>query len=126
MHNVRPDVVRAGRVMTDYREMLALADPDLGRVDPVVRNLLVAKSIPSLSHLDIPRYQQLADEWADGLRRWLPGAEREFRKSPEYWKNDVNFFRLGVMHQFVERVAGVEYNEEQRNLTGILYTNPSD
>jgi hypothetical protein len=52
-------------------------------------NLLVAKSIPSLSGLDIPHYQRLADQWAEGIRSRLPRAESEFRKTPQDWRNDV-------------------------------------
>jgi hypothetical protein len=112
--------------MTDYREMLPLDNPALARVDPLVRNLLVARSIPALANLDVPRYQATADGWAEGVRSWLPRADQEFHKSPEYWKNDINFFRLGVVHQYLEREVGVEYIEEQRQSTRILYTNPSD
>lgn len=112
--------------LTDYRQLLAMDDPELGRVDPVVRNLLVAKSIPALAHLDVPRYQRTTDGWADGIRRWLPEAEREFHKTPEQWKHDVNFFRLGVVHQYLEQEVGIEYREDQREVTSILYTDPSD
>jgi hypothetical protein len=112
--------------VTDYRELLALGDPDLSQVDPVVLNLLVARSIPSLSHLDISAYQVRADKWAGGVREWLPGAEREFRKTPELWKNDVRFFRLGVLHQYLEQEVGVAYIEEQKTATRVLYTDPSD
>lgn len=48
--------------MTDYRQLLACSDGELARVDPLVMNLLVAKSIPSLADLDIARYQKQADQ----------------------------------------------------------------
>lgn len=112
--------------MADYHELLALSDQDLGRVDPVVRNLLVAKGIPSLAHLDIPDYQRRCDEWSDVIWDWLPRAEQEFWQTPHLWKNDVNFFRLGLVHQFLEQQVGIEYNDEQRTATQILYTNPCD
>ncbi|MCI0352978.1 MAG: hypothetical protein L0Z53_26450, partial [Acidobacteriales bacterium] len=71
--------------------------------DPLVMNLLVAKSIPSLSNLDISSYQCLADEWAEAVRQRLPDAERAFRLTRWDWKNDINFFRLGVLHGFLEK-----------------------
>jgi len=83
--------------VTDYRRLLSCSDAELARVDPLVMNLLVAKSVPSLADLDIPRYQRLADQWADDVRRRLPGAEKVFWRTPQDWKNDVNFFRLGVL-----------------------------
>ena len=112
--------------MTDYREMLVLDSPALARVDPLVRNLLVAKSIPSLSHLDIASYQRRADQWAEAIRRWLPIAEREFHQTPWHWKNDLNFFRLGMMHQYVECELGIQYIDAQREGKQVWYTNPSD
>lgn len=112
--------------MNDYRELLALYNSALARIDPLIRNLLVAKSIPALAHLDIPSYQRRADEWAAAIRERLPAAERVFRHTPWEWKNDVNFFRLGVMCGFVEHELGIAYNDEQREAKQILYTNPSD
>jgi len=112
--------------MTDYRELLAVADAELARVDPLAMNLLVAKSIPSLAHLDIRRYQQRADEWAEETRKRLPGAEEVFWQTPWEWKNDVNFFRLGVLCGFLEHEVGIAYNEEQGRATSVLYTDPSD
>jgi hypothetical protein len=99
---------------------LGLPDDEFLRVDPVAMNLLVAKSIPALADLDIPRYKRLADQWAAAIRERLPGAERVFRQTPWEWKNDVNFFRLGVLCGFLEHEAGIAYNEEQREATSVL------
>lgn len=112
--------------MTDYRQLLACSNDELARVDPLVMNLLVAKSIPSLTDLDIARYQKMADQWAEDVRRRLPGAEKVFWRSPQDWKNDVNFFRLGVLCGYLEHEAGIAYNEDQRNATAVYYTDPSD
>jgi hypothetical protein len=98
----------------------------LARIDPLAMNLLVAKSIPSLSDLDIPRYRRLADQWAEDVRRRLPGAEQVFRRSPQDWKGDVNFFRLGVLCGYLEHEAGIAYIEDQRYATAVYYTDPSD
>jgi len=112
--------------VTDYRKLLACSDAELARVDPLVMNLLVAKSIPSLADLDIPRYQRQADQWAEDIRRRLPGAEKVYRRTPQNWKNDVNFFRLGVLCGYLEHEAGIAYNEDQRTATAVYYTDPSD
>lgn len=112
--------------MTDYRRLLACSDSELARVDPLVMNLLVAISIPSLAELDIPRYEKLADQWAEDVRRRLPSAERVFRQTPQDWKNDVNFFRLGVLCGYLEHEAGIAYNESQRTSAAVYYTDPSD
>jgi hypothetical protein len=112
--------------MADYRQLFTCSDAELARVDPLVMNLLVAKSIPSLADLDIARYQTLADQWAEDVRRRLPGAEQVFRRTPQDWKNDVNFFRLGVLCGYLEHEAGIAYNEDQRYATAVYYTDPSD
>lgn len=112
--------------MTDYRQLLACSGAELGRVDPLVMNLLVAKSIPSLADLDIAHYQRQADQWAEDVRRRLPSAEQVFQQTPQHWKNDVNFFRLGVLCGYLEYEAGIAYIEDQRYATEVHYTNPSD
>jgi len=83
--------------VTHYRQLLACSDAGLARVDPLVMNLLVAKSIPSLSDLDIPRYQRLADQWAEDIRRRLLAVETVFWQAPQDWENDINFFRLRIL-----------------------------
>ncbi len=112
--------------MTDYGQMLVCAAEEFPRVDPLVMNLLVAKSIPSLAALDIPHYQRQADWWAEEVRRRLRGAEEVFWRTPWEWKNDVNFFRLGVLCGYLEYEAGITYNEDQRDTGPVSYTDPSD
>ncbi len=107
-------------------ELLALSDQELARVDPVEMNLLVARGIARLADLDIPRYQALADDWAEGIRAALPAAERQFHQTPEDWKNDIHFFRLGMVCWYLDEVLGVRYREDQKNLTRVVYTDPSD
>jgi hypothetical protein len=118
--------VRHGCSVTDYRELLALDNGALSHVDPLLVNLLVAKSIPALSHLNIQAYQRRANYWGEQIRARLPNLEREFHDSPHEWKNDIRFFRLGVVCGFVEHDLGVAYHEDQRTATQILYTNPAD
>jgi hypothetical protein len=112
--------------VTDYRQLLVCSDAELARVDPLVMNLLVASSIPSLADLDIARYQKQGDQWAEDVRRRLPSAERVFRQTPQDWKNDVNFFRLGVLCGYLEHEVGIAYIEDQRYATAVYYTDPSD
>src|SRR4051812_42225418 len=98
--------------MTDYRQLLALPDEELAQVDPLVLNLLVARSIRALAELDIPRYQRQADQWAEEVAQRLPAAEEVFRQTPWEWKKDVHFFRLGVLCGYLEYEAGIAYNED--------------
>jgi hypothetical protein len=68
----------------------------------------------------------MADHWAKEVGQRLPGAEKVFWQNPWDWKNDVNFFRLGVLCGYLEYEAGIVYNEDQRDGGPIWYTNPSD
>jgi hypothetical protein len=106
--------------------LLALTDAELARVDPVEMNLLVAQGIPSLADLDIHRYQRTADAWAEDIRQRLPAAEVAFHQTPQDWKNDLRFFRLGMVCWYVDQVLGIRYREDQRELKRVLYTDPSD
>lgn len=112
--------------MRNYYELLGLSDTELAKVDPVEMNLLVAKSIPSLTGLDIGRYQQLVDEWTEGARERFPRSDVAFRRNPHYWKNDVNFIRMAVVLEYLDCALGIRYNEEHAALTSVLYTDPSD
>ena len=108
------------------QHLLPLSDYELGTVDPLEMNLLVAKGIPSLAHLDVQHYQQLADQWSGDSTRRLHTAEIEFHKSPRDWKNDLNFFRLGMLCWYVDEVLGIRYREDQKDLNAVWYTDPSD
>jgi hypothetical protein len=112
--------------MKDYRAFLACSDDELAAVDPLVLNLLVAKSIPSLADLDLAPYVQLRDSWALAVERRIPQLEHHFHRSPDRWKNDVDFFRLGLLCEYLERHVGVAYKEEQRDASTVFYTDPSD
>jgi hypothetical protein len=109
-------------------KFLAVPDAELRSVDPVVMNLVVAKGIPALADLDIERYVRLADEWAKDLLARMRTKEKEFFRTPQKWRNDIDFFRLGLVCWYCDVVLGVAYHEDQRNVdekAGIRYTDPT-
>jgi len=67
-----------------------------------------------------------ADGWAEQLSGVLPDAEAEFARSPGEWRNDLAFFRMGVLCWFVDEVLGVRYREDQVGLTAVFYDDPAD
>jgi hypothetical protein len=107
-------------------QLLGMFGEELQRTDQVVMNLAVAKGIPTLADLDIGRYVQLADRWAGDLRARMPALEAEFHRSPQDWRGDLDFFRLGLVCWYVDMVLGVAYREDQRNVAQIRYTDPTD
>ena len=110
-------------------QLIALSDAELERVDIVEMNIAVAREIPGLEKLDYAAYRKTVDGWSDQFRRWLPTTEHAFRQAPEKYKNDINFFRLGMLAQFLDQQVGVAYVEQQkadqkRGVKGVWYTNP--
>jgi len=99
---------------------------ELADVDPIVMNLVVARGIPALAALDIHNYVAMADEWAEDLKLRLPGLERQFHESPETWRSDLAFFRLGLVCWHLDMIMGVAYWEDQRKHgRGMTYSNAS-
>ncbi len=116
----------------DYSKLTAadlakMSDEQLATVDPLAMNLIVAKGVPSLADLDIRHYQDIVDGWVLDLnRRCLPQWEPHFHQSPQDWENDIRYFRLGMVCQYLDLEVGIQYNQHQRDVSRILYTNPSD
>jgi hypothetical protein len=112
--------------MGTWGSLLALSNQALAEVDPLVMNLLVAQDIPQLQSLDIGRYVDIVDEWTRDLAQQIPAHESEFWKSPQDWGHDHALFKLGLISWYLDLVLGMAYREDQRELTSIKYTNPSD
>ena len=95
-------------------QLMALPDAELEKIDIVEMNIAVAREIPGLENLDYAKYRQIVDGWTAQFRAWLPTVEHAFRQEPGKFHNDIIFFRLGMLAQFLDRSVGVAYVEEQR------------
>lgn len=115
----------AGRT-TSVWALLALNDEQLEKADLVILNLAVARGIPSLAQLEISQYVEVVDGWANQFARWLPQAEQSFNRTPWKWKDDIRFFRIGMLQGFLGHQIGIRYIEEQKNNQAVRYTNPGD
>ena len=93
-------------------QLMALPDAELEKVDIVEMSVAVAREIPRCENLDYQHYKQIVDGWADDVRRWMSVAEVNFQKSPKEWRNDINFFRLGLLATYLTRERGVRYHEK--------------
>ena len=107
-------------------ELLALSDDELENVDVVEMNVAVAREIPGLQELDYYKYKAVVDGWAEQVEASLPEGEAVFNKTPEQWKNDIHFFRLGQGAAFLSQVVGIKYIEEQKNLKTVRYEDSAD
>lgn len=95
-------------------DLMALPDSELEHVDIVEMNIAVAREIPGLESLDYAKYRQIVDAWTAQFRAWLPTVEHAYYERPEYFKNDINFFRLGMLAQFLDQTVGIRYVEGQK------------
>ena len=107
-------------------DLIGQSDSVLAAIDPLELNLLVARGLPACRDLPIESYQRTADGWAVDLASRLARFEDQFHESPDAWKNDIRFFRLGVLCWYLAEVLGIRYREDQRELQAVSYTNPSD
>ena len=107
-------------------QLLDLTDEELERTDLVAMNIIVAKGIPSLKELDIEHYCRIVDEWTEQFRNDLLGMERRFHATPQNWKNDIRFFRIGMLQGFLGHIIGIKYVEKHKDAKTIYYTKPSE
>ena len=108
-------------------ELLGMPNDDLADVDPLAMNLIVAKGIPSLGRLNVQRYQSIVNDWVlDLTGRCLPRWEPFFHQAPHDFQNDLRYFRLGMICQYLDQEIGVQYKPDQREHSRILYTDPHD
>ncbi|MGF1633904.1 MAG: transglutaminase family protein [Phycisphaerae bacterium] len=113
--------------MADYPtlwQLLALAEPQFEAVDLVIANLAVARGIDGCGALDIARYVRAVDEWTGFFRRQLPGLEQMFRATPEKWKGDIRFFRIGMLQGFLGHKIGIRYIESHKHAKEVWYNDP--
>ena len=111
----------------ELRHLLAMTENELAAVDPLAMNLVVAKGIECLADLEIAEYQATVNAWTEDFRtRCLPHWEQFFHEAPDDFRNDLRYFRLGMVCQYLDLEVGISYHPEQRHLKKILYTNPSD
>jgi len=117
-------------------QLAALTDDELERADVVEMNIALAREIPALEDLDYDKYRRIVDGWTDQFRPWLPTVEHTFHQDPGKYQNDINFFRLGMLAQFLDQTVGIRYNEQEKQAqiearksgrkAQIFYTNPGD
>ncbi|HVT88894.1 MAG TPA: transglutaminase family protein [Tepidisphaeraceae bacterium] len=130
-----PHIVNPNDKLT-VRELAALSDESLAQVDVLYLNLAVAREFPGVEQLNIQHYQRIVDEWSGQAAGMLAKAEPEFHKSPQLWQDDIRFFRLACIAQFMRRVLRIRYNQEyersfreaesQSVYSGIRYSHVHD
>lgn len=106
--------------------LIRLPDVELGRIDPLLMNIVVARGIPARVGLDVARHSRQVNGWALDLARRAPALEEEFWRAPQDWDNCLAEFRAGLICWYADEVLGVRYNEDQKEGHDVVYTDPSD
>ena len=70
------------------------------------------------------RYVDLADKWAADIRQRMAQMEPQFYGNPGSWKNDIRFFRLGIVCWYVDEILHITYPDELANAEDRIYDDP--
>lgn len=101
----------------ETRHLVAMTEAELATVDPLAINLVVAKGIDSLADLDVAHYQAIVNSWANDFKnRCLPYWEQFYHEAPEDFRNDLRFFRLGMICQYLDLEVGISYHPDQKDV----------
>lgn len=94
------------------KELLALSDKDLGRVDVARMNLLCAEGLPNAGSNDVGRSLARLDAWAEAARK----AERKylpnFYRAPSKYDNSLAKFKAVTLALTVKEDLKCGYNME--------------
>jgi hypothetical protein len=94
------------------KELLALPDKDLGRVDIARMNLICAEGLPNSGGIDIEQSLATIDRWAETTkqaeRKYLPN----YYKTPWKYENSVSKFKAITLALTVKEDLKCGYNME--------------
>lgn len=107
-------------------QLLALPDDELEKIDVLELNLAVSRKVKGQENTDYSHYCNTVDKWTSQFSLKLREAEQLFNNSPHIWKNDIDFFRMGMLSSFLEHEIKIAYNEKQKYIKAIRYKNLGD
>jgi hypothetical protein len=102
-------------------ELMGLADDDLGRIDPLIINLAVARGIPEFATLDVERYVRTVDAWAAEIKHDTERHWYRFVQHPEQFKNSEIEYKITWLASDINAVFKIDYD-----LTDFDAANPSN
>jgi hypothetical protein len=93
-------------------DLASMTDAQLARVDPLVMNLIVARGIPALEHLDINRYAKIVDDWATRIDAANKSAEPYSKGEPAYLVSREFWMAGGMAVMLAGPAFGIRYTRE--------------
>jgi len=98
------------RVLPTVDELMALTDKELGKVDPLIVNLAVARGIPEFTDLDVGRYSRILDEWAATIRFDTERHWYRFQNDPAAFNDSEAEYRICWLASDINAVFKIDYD----------------
>jgi len=89
-----------------------MSDAELAKLDPLVMNLIVARGIPGLDHLDIGWYSSIVDSWAQRINAANLAAEPTSHDDPTYRVSREFWMAGGMAVMLAGPAFGTRYTTE--------------
>jgi len=100
----------AGGGLPTVDELMALTDEELGKVDPLIVNLAVARGIPEFADLDVDRYSRTLDEWAATIRFDTERHWYRFQNDPAAFNDSEAEYRICWLASDINAVFKIDYD----------------
>ncbi len=91
-------------------QLMALTDPELDRVDPVVVNLAVARGVPEFAELDVEHYARTLDAWAEEIRFDTERHWYRFQQNPVQFNHSAIEYKILWLCSDVNAVFKIDYD----------------
>ena len=102
-------------------QLMAMTDEELGRVDPAVVNLVVAKGIPELDQLNVAQTVAALDAWAAEIRTDIERNRYQFVTNPAEFGHSEAQYRVDWLVSDIYTVFKVDYD-----VLDVDFRNPSN
>lgn len=96
-------------------DLVSMPDGELANVDPLVMNLIVARGIPEVGNLDIPKYAKIVDAWASQIEAANRAAEPLSKNDPAYLVSREFWLAGGMAVMLAGPAFGISYTRDNLN-----------
>ena len=111
--------VKAGALASEspgaLAALLALPSKEVARVNIARMNLLCAQGLPGATELDLNRYLNLIDDWANRVRQETERHQYRFKRNPAEFEHSEGFFRMLMLTVVLAEDFGVHYDPKRRS-----------
>ncbi len=91
-------------------QLMGLSDEELGRVDPVVVNLAVARGIPKFANLDVEHYVHAIDAWAREIKHDIERHHCRFEQNPAEFDHSEARYKIDWLISDIYTIFNIDYD----------------